>query len=171
MCIRDSFKPDVIINRFDHRTPGQSHGHHTSSAMLSVEAFDKSADASVFPEQLKEVDTWQPTRQFFNTSWWFYGSREKFAKADKTNLMSVEAGSYYPSIGISNNEISALARSKHRSQGFGSAGSRGSYQEYLELLNGDMPSNKENLFEGITTTWARVEGCLLYTSPSPRDRG
>ena len=126
--------------------------------MLSVEAFDKSADASVFPEQLKEVDTWQPKRQFFNTSWWFYGSREKFAKADKTNLMSVEAGSYYPSIGISNNEISALARSKHRSQGFGSAGSRGSYQEYLELLNGDMPSNKENLFEGITTTWARVEG-------------
>jgi len=34
------FKPDVIINRFDHRTPGKTHGHHTSSAMLSVEAFD-----------------------------------------------------------------------------------------------------------------------------------
>ncbi len=152
------FKPDVIINRFDHRTPGKSHGHHTSSAMLSVEAFDKSGDQTVFPEQLDEVDVWKPTRQFFNTSWWFYGSREKFAKADKTNLMSVEAGAYYPSIGISNNEISALARSKHRSQGFGSAGSRGSYQEYLELLNGDMPANKENLFEGITTTWARVDG-------------
>ncbi len=34
------FKPDIIINRFDHRTPGRTHGHHTSSAMLSVEAFD-----------------------------------------------------------------------------------------------------------------------------------
>ena len=35
-----TFKPDVIINRFNHRTPGTTHGHHTSSAMLSVEAFD-----------------------------------------------------------------------------------------------------------------------------------
>ncbi|MGI9550537.1 MAG: PIG-L family deacetylase, partial [Aurantibacter sp.] len=34
------FKPDVVINRFDHRSPGSTHGHHTSSAMLSVEAFD-----------------------------------------------------------------------------------------------------------------------------------
>ena len=24
------FRPDVIINRFDHRTPGSTHGHHTS---------------------------------------------------------------------------------------------------------------------------------------------
>ena len=30
-----TFKPDIIINRFDHRTPGTTHGHHTSSAMLS----------------------------------------------------------------------------------------------------------------------------------------
>ena len=27
-------KPDVIINRFDHRSPGRTHGHHTGSAML-----------------------------------------------------------------------------------------------------------------------------------------
>ena len=35
-----TFKPDVIINRFNHRTPGTTHGHHTTSAMLSLEAFD-----------------------------------------------------------------------------------------------------------------------------------
>ncbi len=35
-----NFKPDVIINRFDHRTPGSTHGHHTSSAILSLEAFE-----------------------------------------------------------------------------------------------------------------------------------
>ena len=34
------FKPDLIINRFNHRNPGSTHGHHTSSAMLSFEAFD-----------------------------------------------------------------------------------------------------------------------------------
>ena len=152
------FKPDIIINRFDHRTPGKTHGHHTSSAMLSVEAFDKANDPKVYPEQLSKVDLWQPTRQYMNTSWWFYGSRENFAKADKTNLISVDAGAYYPTLGISNNELSALARSKHLSQGFGSAGSRGSYEEYLELLNGDMPADKADLFGDINTTWTRVKG-------------
>jgi len=34
------FKPDIIINRFNHRNPGTTHGHHTTSAMLSMEAFD-----------------------------------------------------------------------------------------------------------------------------------
>ncbi|HAT63144.1 MAG TPA: LmbE family protein, partial [Flavobacteriaceae bacterium] len=29
------FQPDIIVNRFNHRTPGSTHGHHTSSAMLS----------------------------------------------------------------------------------------------------------------------------------------
>jgi LmbE family N-acetylglucosaminyl deacetylase len=29
-----AFKPDIIIHRFDHRTPGSTHGHHTSSSML-----------------------------------------------------------------------------------------------------------------------------------------
>ena len=42
-----NFKPDVIINRFDHRTPGKTHGHHTGSAMLAFEAFDKAADPNV----------------------------------------------------------------------------------------------------------------------------
>ena len=153
-----TFKPDIIINRFDHRTPGRTHGHHTSSAMLSVEAFDKSNDPYVYPYQLEHLSPWQVRRQFFNTSWWFYGSREKFAEADKTNLVSVDVGGFYPTLGISNNEISGLARSKHRSQGFGSSGSRGSYQEYLELINGDLPVNKENIFDGINTTWTRVEG-------------
>ena len=36
------FKPDIIINRFDHRTPGKTHGHHTSSAIISTEAFELS---------------------------------------------------------------------------------------------------------------------------------
>src|SRR5690606_5586408 len=27
-----SFQPDIIINRFDHRSPGTTHGHHTASA-------------------------------------------------------------------------------------------------------------------------------------------
>ena len=152
------FKPDIIINRFDHRSPRSTHGHHTSSAMLSVEAFDCSNDKSVFPEQLKQTGLWQPQRQFFNTSWWFYGSQEKFDKADKTNLLSIDTGVYFPSKGLSNSEIAALSRSSHKSQGFGSTGSRGEAVEYLELIKGDLPKDKSNIFYGIDTSWHRVKG-------------
>ncbi|MEM9547798.1 MAG: PIG-L family deacetylase [Bacteroidota bacterium] len=152
------FKPDVIINRFDHRTSGRTHGHHTASAMLSFQAWDLIGDETKFPDQLKYVDAWQPQRLFMNTSWWFYGSRENFAKADKTNLMSVDIGVYYPILGTSNNEIAAESRSQHVCQGMGSTPRRGSQLEYFELLKGDMPPNKADLFEGIDITWNRVEG-------------
>ena len=152
------FRPDVIVNRFDHRTSGKTHGHHTASAMLSHKAWDMVGDKTKFPDQLKYVDTWQPQRLFMNTSWWFYGSRENFAKADKTNLMSVDIGVYYPILGTSNNEIAAESRSQHVCQGMGSTPRRGSQLEYFELLHGDMPPNKADIFEGINTTWSRVRG-------------
>ena len=152
------FQPDVIINRFNHRTPGSTHGHHTSSAMLSVEAFDLVNNKSSYPTQLKHTDVWQPKRLFFNTSWWFYGSREKFEKADKTNLLSMDTGVYFPSSGLSNSEIASLSRSQHKSQGFGSTGTRGSQLEYIELIKGELPTDKTNIFEGIDTSWNRVEG-------------
>src|SRR5579859_3335138 len=64
------FKPDVIITRFppDERA---GHGHHTASAMLAMEAFNKSNDVAVFPQQVKEFGVWQPKRLFVNTGrWW-----------------------------------------------------------------------------------------------------
>lgn len=152
------FQPDVIINRFDARSPGTTHGHHTASAMLSLEAFDKTNDAAVYPSQLNVVQTWQPKRVFFNTSWWFYGSKEKFEKADKSKLSQIQTGVYYPSIGKSNQEIAALSRSRHQSQGFGNTGVRGEDSEYLEFLKGDALKDKNNLFEGIDTSWNRVKG-------------
>jgi LmbE family N-acetylglucosaminyl deacetylase len=152
------FQPDVIINRFNHRTPGTTHGHHTSSAMLSVEAFDLVGDKNAYPKQLSRTNIWQPQRLFFNTSWWFYGSRENFEKADKSNLLAVDTGVYFPSSGLSNPEIAALSRSQHKSQGFGSTGSRGSQIEYIEIIKGDLPTDKTNIFEGIDTSWNRVEG-------------
>ena len=156
MAIR-KFKPDIIVNRFDHRSPGTTHGHHTASALLSVEAFDMVNDASKFPKSATEYGVWKPQRLFFNTSWWFYGSQEKFEKADKKDLVSVETGNYFPALGLSNGEIASLSRSMHKSQGFGSTGSRGTETEYLELLKGSKPS-ENNLFEGINTNWSRLEG-------------
>ncbi|WP_405382083.1 PIG-L family deacetylase [Maribacter sp. LLG6340-A2] len=152
------FRPDIIINRFDHRTPGSTHGHHTSSAMLSVEAFDLANDINAYPEQLTAANPWQPSRLFFNTSWWFYGSEENFKKADKSNLLNMDVGVYYPMLGKSNNEIASLASSQHLCQGFGRLTTRGSENEYIELLKGQLPNDKSDPFEGINTSWSRVQG-------------
>ena len=153
-----TFKPDVIINRFNHRNPGSTHGHHTASAMLSFEAFDLVGDATKFPETAITYGSWEPKRLLFNTSWWFYGSKEKFEKADKSNLVSVETGNYYPALGLSNGEIASLSRSMHKSQGFGSTGTRGKQTEYLEFLKGEFPQDTTNIFDGINTSWSRIEG-------------
>ena len=85
-------------------------------------------------------------------------SKEKFEKADKSKMLSINTGVYYPSSGLSNSEIASLSRSMHKSQGFGNTGTRGNQNEYIELLKGEMPTDKNNLFEGIDTTWNRVEG-------------
>lgn len=152
-----SFQPDIIIHRFDHRTPGRTHGHHTSSALLSHQAFSLTNDPNSYPEQLTTLKPWQVRRQFFNTSWWFYGSRERFEKADKINLLALEIGNYDVLKGISNSEIAAASRSSHKSQGFGSSPPLGARTEYIELVNGDRPASNDP-FEGINTTWTRLEG-------------
>ncbi len=139
----NTFQPDIIVNRFDHRTPGTTHGHHTASALLSLESYD--------------LVKHKPQRVFFNTSWWFFGSQEKFEAADKSNFFALDINEFYPTLGKSNNEIAALSRSQHRCQGFGTMGSRDKETEYLELLKGDLPKNN-SVFDGINTTWSRIEG-------------
>jgi LmbE family N-acetylglucosaminyl deacetylase len=152
------FKPDIIINRFNHRNPGTTHGHHTGSAMLSMEAFDMVGDASYYPKQLKHTSVWQPRRLFFNTGWWFYGSQENFRKADKSNMLSLDVGVYYPQKGLSNNELASIASSQHLCQGFGRLTTRGSQQEYIEFLKGDFPEDEKDIFSGIDVSWNRVKG-------------
>src|SRR5262252_6154812 len=46
-----TFRPDVIVTRFS-PVPGDTHGHHTASAVLAVEAFKLAGDPRAFPEQL-----------------------------------------------------------------------------------------------------------------------
>ena len=149
------FQPDIIINRFDAESAGRTHGHHTSSAMLSLEAFDLAPDKNY---ATPGFSAWEPKRIFFNTHWWFYGSREKFEEVDKSKMLSVDIGTYYNGQGLSNSEIASLSRSMHKSQGFGSTGTRGSEMEYLQLLKGTMPKEKSDIFQGINTTWSRVKG-------------
>jgi hypothetical protein len=88
------FQPDVIINRFDHRTAGTTHGHHTASAILSTESFNLANDPTVYPDQLKLVETC-PNANFLILLGGFMVAK-KFDAADKTNLVTLQTGVYYP---------------------------------------------------------------------------
>jgi LmbE family N-acetylglucosaminyl deacetylase len=152
-------RPDIIVNRFDHRSPGRTHGHHTASAMLALEAFELAGDPEAFPEQLAYVRPWQASRIFFNTSWWFYGSREAFAEADKSNMVAVDVGAYNSARGLSYTEIAARSRSQHKCQGFGSTGTRGEQMEYLEFLDGSpLPEEAGDPFADLPLDWSRIRG-------------
>ncbi|HEY2569526.1 MAG TPA: PIG-L family deacetylase [Candidatus Udaeobacter sp.] len=145
------FRPDVMVTRFspeDHLT----HGHHTASAILAVEAFSAAGDPTRFPEQLKFVKPWQPTRLVWNTSPFFFSNRN--LPFDPTGLTVLEAGGYNPLLGKAYTEIAAASLSMHKSQGVGSPPRRGARKEYFKLLAGQ-PITKA-LFEGIDTNWSRV---------------
>ena len=146
----NEFKPDIIINRFNVASSGRTHGHHTASAAISNLAFKKLYENTA-------AGNWKPKRLFFNTSWYFYGGRESFNRADKTGLISIDMGVYDPLTGKSNSEIAALSRSQHKSQGFGSSPALGSRTEYLSLVQGQ-PIIGNDPFEGINTSWTRVKG-------------
>src|SRR5690606_31551823 len=87
------FRPDVIITRFppDERA---GHGHHQASALLAIEAFKAAADPNRFPEQLTEVEIWQPKRLLWNTGGFFQGST-----AGSTQFL-VNIGDYNPYLGL-----------------------------------------------------------------------
>lgn len=150
--------PDVIINRFNTDISRPNHGHHTASAILSLEAFDLAADRNAYPDQLQLVDPWKSRRIFFNTSWFFYGTRENFDKVDKSNMVMVDIGSFDKVTGESNSEIAGRSRSMHKSQGFGSAETRGESLDYLDLLKDTEGFQPKTIFDGIDITWNRVPG-------------
>ncbi len=150
-------RPDVMILRFDPRAPGTTHGHHTASAILGMEAFDLAGDPEAFPEQLKAgVEPWQPKRLYWNAYSW--GSDTLPDYVDTNDVITVEINTYLPQLGESVAEIAARSRSQHKSQGFGSAGSRAATVEKLELLKGESNGVDGDPFAGIVTDWSRVPG-------------
>src|ERR1017187_8744657 len=150
------FKPDVIICRFP--TTGEGgHGHHTASAILTVEAFSAAADPKRVPNQLKYVQVWQGKRIFWNT--FNFGS----TNTTSPDQLQVDVGIYNSLLGKSYGEFAAESRSNHKSQGFGSAKSRGAAIEYFKFLKGD--SVKKGLFEGIDQSWKRYPAMSKIESP------
>jgi len=145
------FRPDVIVTRFppDGIT---THGHHTASAILALEAFKISGDSTVFPEQLKYVKPWQAKRIFWNA--WTPALSSKGINSD--TLIKINLGAYNELLGKSYTEISAESRSMHKSQGFGASGNRENYLNYFLQLGGNPAKN--DLFDKIDISWKRVKG-------------
>jgi LmbE family N-acetylglucosaminyl deacetylase len=147
-----TFKPDIIITRFKDLS-GSTHGHHSSSATLAKEVYALAADPNAFSDELGDLEPWEVKKLFWNTSWWFY--RNTGQKMDTSTFQTIDVGGFDPLLGESYAEIAARSRSQHKSQGFGSIGSRGSAIEFLEQWEGE---EHPEVFGGLDLTWDRVEG-------------
>jgi LmbE family N-acetylglucosaminyl deacetylase len=146
-----NFRPDVIICRFP--TTGEGgHGHHTASAILAQEAFDAAADPNRFPWQLAHTTVWKAKRLYWNT--FNFGGTNTTAP----DQLKIDVGVYNPLLGKSYGEIAAESRSNHKSQGFGSARSRGSGIEYFKLIKGE--GGATDLLEGVDISWKRFDGMM-----------
>lgn len=145
-----SFQPDIIINRFN-TTPGTTHGHHTTSAILSVEAFREAAKTTAFPDQLTLTNPWQAKRVFWNGYNW--GAPYE-PGADKV-YHAFQVGGFDPLLGTTYSQIAADSRTMHKSQGFGATAQIGESQDYIELIDGE-PFG-EDPFEGVANRWESIK--------------
>jgi LmbE family N-acetylglucosaminyl deacetylase len=139
-----TFRPDVVINRFSTQ-PGGTHGHHTASAVLSLEAFKLAGDSNAYPDQLKTLAPWQPKRILVNGRGGENGLRMEISGND-------------PVSGLSFSDLAGQSRSMHKTQGFGAfgGGGGGARTETFDLLAGAPATN--DIFDGIDTTWGRIPG-------------
>jgi len=148
------FQPDIIITRFSPELT-DTHGHHTASAQLAVEAFRAAADPKSFSEQLREgVRPWQAQRLLWNRSSWSIKPEE-----DLSSFISLDVGRYNPLLGLSYGEMAADSRSMHKSQGFGVARTRGPIVEYFKLLDRApaSPPLAAGVLGGIDFSWSRIK--------------
>ncbi len=144
------FQPDVIITRFSPLS-AKTHGHHTASAMMALEAFRAAADPKAFPEQLAFVAPWQAKRIVWNKG--VFGGAKPGELAD---FLPLEIGTYNRVLGVSGGEVAAQSRSMHKSQGFGDSPDYAARNEYFKLLDG-APMRASPL-DDLDFSWARVTG-------------
>ncbi len=145
------FQPDIIISRFN-TTPGVTHGHHTTSAILAGEAFELAGNPAAFQEQLHSVNVWQPKRIFFNA----YNFQGEFEPEQGKKYHVFQVGGYDPLLGQTFHQIAADSRTMHKSQGFGSSAGTGPAKDHIQLIGGeDFTSGP---FEGVVDRWETTNG-------------
>src|SRR5499433_3701833 len=161
------FRPDVIITRFSPK-PAPTHGHHTASAVLAVEAFRLAGDPTAFPEQLRELKPWQAKRIVHNVGRGVTAANPPAGTPiagwpadvpDGPGVVKTDVGGRDPASGESFASIAIRSRGMHKTQGFDVSApplNEGPRVEPFVHLAGD-PATRD-LFDGVDTTWARVPG-------------
>ena len=143
------FRPDVVITRFSPE-PGNTHGHHTASAVLALEAFKLAGDPKAFPDQLDHLQPWQPVRILWNN----------FGRAPGNEKpLQIDASGTDPVTGDSFAELAARSRAMHKTQGFDNFTFRGGNGPHLESfvrLAGEPATT--DILDGVDTTWNRFPG-------------
>ncbi|HEY2030925.1 MAG TPA: PIG-L family deacetylase [Myxococcales bacterium] len=132
-----TFRPDVIVTRFSPQ-PMETHGHHTASAQLALEAFTKAAD----PSYAKELGLapWRVRRIVWNS----FTNDPKKAPVDAVKL---EANPYDALLGLSIGELAGDSRTMHKSQGFGAMRSVSPAPEFFTLLAGE--PMQQSILDGV----------------------
>ncbi|MBA3856009.1 MAG: LmbE family protein [Cyanobacteria bacterium PR.3.49] len=145
------FRPDILITRFS-PSPGGTHGHHTTSTVLAMEAFKLAGDPKAFPEH--DLPPWQPKRILWNASIW-----QKDKITDQP-VYKIDATGKDPVSGETFHSIAGASRAMHKTQGFDTfkmpGGDGEKRLEQFQLLDG-APITAD-IMEGVDTSWARIEG-------------
>ncbi|MFN8550021.1 MAG: PIG-L family deacetylase [Candidatus Obscuribacterales bacterium] len=144
------FHPDLLITRFS-PSPGGTHGHHTASAVLALEAYKLAGDPTAFPEQ--GLAPWCPKRIFWNVSKF---QKDKF---DGTNVTKMITEGKDSVSGESFLEMAERSRGMHKTQGFDTFRMSNANEprvELFQLLDG--PAPKDDIMDGVDTTWNRYPG-------------
>ena len=144
------FRPDVLITRFS-PVPGATHGHHTASTVLALEAFKLAGDSNAFPEQ--QLKPWQPRRIVWNVS--LYQQND----IGGAQQVRINVGGNDPVSGESFTDLAGRSRSMHKTQGFGNftiSNKSGPRFETFQLLDGAPMTN--DILDGVDTSWDRVTG-------------
>lgn len=145
------FHPDVLITRFS-PSPGGTHGHHTASAVLALEAFKQAGNPKAFPEL--GLAPWQPKRIFWNIG------RFQKDKAAGLDILKVETGGNDTVSGETFLSIAGKSRSMHKTQGFDTFPIPFTVgeprRESFQLLDGVAVS--KDIMDDVDSTWNRVPG-------------
>jgi LmbE family N-acetylglucosaminyl deacetylase len=150
-----TFRPDIVITRFPPE-PSATHGHHTASSALAIEAFRLAGDPKAFPEQLDHLTPWQPKRILWNC----YGPGLGRSGAAPQGALKLAIDGTDPVTGAPFGVLAAKSRSMHRTQGFAnfSVASGGSGPRVESFLALDGKPMGADIMDGVDTTWGRVAG-------------
>jgi LmbE family N-acetylglucosaminyl deacetylase len=161
-----TFRPDVMVTRFT-TIPGPTHGHHTASAILGLEAFKLAGDPTAFPDQLTDLKVWQPKRIFSNGfGIGLRGGGGGPTTRPQAEVVRMNVSGTDPVTGMSFGELAARSRSMHKSQGFGNfvggPGRGPGRVEAFQLLDGEPATH--DIMDGIDTSWNRFSLSGIGTS-------